>query len=451
MLFSESKSGLETLETPLLTLLLAAEEKNSLPGVNGIKPMEVDLSKSRSRSHRSRASISVRSEHSMAVKTALALGVKEDSKLHRIVFYAANLITTGLGTLYATSHFFTQIFRLPATFMQVSPWGILMGLPVIVFFSYSEARSHDAASRQLQEGGTTPRDLVRAQASLCTRFKRLSSSEKVCLPIYYTSHACSDIQTLLSIAELLSFDQLDPLPQAGIYLGMALYGLAANAMEVMNTMVSFERNRDLLRRGEEKGNTCSWSRTGFWISNLTITGISTLYVSSRIFSDLFSRISSESFFEPDLFDDDVSRGGILFSLLPVVAFSLSVAKASDAQSKQLTNEGNSDEDSSSSAGALTFFRRFQQLSGEQKSCVVGHYLSEVFADLQYLVLLLNLGEVSDEVSVGVMGLIYVAMFAYGFLTDYQIVPNTIAAFEIENESGSGSQGEPENDDQEAFP
>jgi hypothetical protein len=294
-----------------------------------------------------------------------------------------------------------------------------MSMPLVIFFSYSEARSHDAQSRQLHEGNATA--IAEMQKSFLDRFKALRTRRKLCLVTYFISHVFSDIQSLLLIAQLADFTELKPGLLAMVYLLMGGYGAVANTQEVSNTLISFE--------GEAQFSTSaplSCSRIGFYMSNSVITAINTFYVCSHFLTNLDSLIDYD-FFQPSFLG--ISAGALTLSLIPVLSFSYAEAKAADAQSQQLTEES---ESTSSSSSGLTFFERFKRLSMEQKFCVFGHLFSDVFSDIQCLVLLLNLSDVEDHVPFWALSLLYVAMFAYGFVTDYQVVPNTIAGFESEN-------------------
>jgi hypothetical protein len=348
------------------------------------------------------------------------------------MYYVGNVSNTALHTGYALSHFLTELCRLNPNFLKISPYSLLLSLIPVGYLGFAEAAAHDAQSQKLHFVHQTQEDLEEAEAIVVRyeklgffkRFCRLSKVQQACLVGHFGSYFFQDMQTGFFYGQKADIEHTLDAPEIFFfYFGIVCYAIMANFQEIPNTLVSFEKKNDPSveyfsgdkNAGEAGEGRCSWHRTGFWIGNFLNTSIYASYAIAHFFTVL-CHLKSDFY--------GVSRWAALMSFFPILFFSYSEARAHDAQAKEL-------ECANSQPISAGFLIRLKDLSWEQRACVAGHLLSDVFQDLQPLVFIGQLAGMDNLNPVDLL-ITYALMVIYGLLANAMEALNTLTSFEGEN-------------------
>ncbi len=359
------------------------------------------------------------------------------SSASRVMYYVGNVANTTLHTGYALTHFFTKLAHLNPSFLRISPYALLLSLLPVGYLGWAEATAHNVQSIKIHAepakdaSSDASSDVVvieRIKKSFLSRFCQLTKFQKACLIGHFGSYFFQDMQTGFFYGQKADIeDQFDVPEIAAFYFGIVLYAIGANFQEIPNTLVSFEQVNnpavEYFSYGEkspsETGESrCSWHRVGFSIGNFLNTLIYASYAIAH-FLTAVCRLKVDFY--------GVSRWGAAMSFLPILYFSYSEARAHDAQAKELECANNQLNQSAS----LSIRKRFQSLSWEQRTAVFGHFLSDIFQDLQPLIFIGQLAGM-DELNPLELVVTYALMVLYGFLANLMEAFNTLASFEGEN-------------------
>ncbi len=339
------------------------------------------------------------------------------------------VINAFLSTYYDTSSEITDSFDLEPNFLNTAWQAFIPALTIGLVLSICQGKCYKAQSKHFNDAKNKKLPALSVQEDVQAPSKKNSFSNKALAFTHYLAEVNNDIQPMVALIKLAELN-LTPWQWRFSYLGIAVFSLSGNILELITTFIALKEED-----GDEHNNNSdshkTWKCLQF-VKNMLNTFLKTNYTVGSLVTEL---ANLEKFFL------GISWQGYVVAMPLAMFFSACESVCHDAESDHFITNHPVESDVENPPLATEVKDSTPQLTTSQHIFNYGHYCSDIVEGLAAPLATAKKLKV-ESLSIIPKVCIYMGMSVYSFFGNMQEFKNTRTAFLDKNLKNTKSSSAP---------